>query len=73
MKSYRVTKKTVTTRVEEGSISTKELRILLGLRPEDQLWVSVPGGGDWSNTGLSLDEHTLMYSITTVDEIEKDG
>ena len=34
-----------------------------------EVWVRVPGGGDWSNTNLELDDCPLNVKVTTFKEI----
>lgn len=60
-----VTKEIVTTTVEEREYSAEDIRNALCLPPGAMLYVDVPGGGDWSNTSLSLDQHPLHVVIKT--------
>lgn len=34
-----------------------------------EVFVTVPGGGDWSNTNLDIDDHSveIVWTITTTD------
>ena len=55
------------TRVE---ISFSRLRELLGLPENVTIFVRVPGGGDWSNTDLEIDDRDrpLVAEFETVEQ-----
>ena len=51
----------------------REILIERGVLPSDvscEIFVQVPGGGDWSNTALDIDSSTpvrIFYEITTTE------
>lgn len=57
--SYRVT------------FTVDEIREALNLPPGAELFVDVPGGGDWSNQELGLNEAPLQARFSEVEESTK--
>ncbi len=53
MKSTTV--KTTTTRKTVVTYSADDLRLALVLPKDARIYVDVPGGGDWSNTELAIE------------------
>jgi ribosomal protein S9 len=56
--------------VRTTEMYTKDLLGILNLDDTHQkvsIHVSVPGGGDWSNTDLDLEEYPLIITIVTTD------
>lgn len=52
---------------QETIISALEDAGVIARRDEStsvEAWVRVPGGGDWSNTNLELDQHPVVIKIT---------
>lgn len=64
-KTGRVTVKTVTTTTYE--ITADEIRKWQRLPKDARVEVKVPGGGDWSNTDLSLDDCPVVVSYTVTE------
>lgn len=56
----------------EVKLTGAELREALGLTDRTQITVHVPGGGDWSNTDLDLDDVTLDI-VEVTDKIETEN
>lgn len=59
---------TVTTKVRR-EILRKDLGLLLGLPEHATVFVEVPGGGDWSNCDLEIDDRRpLIVTFQTVED-----
>ncbi len=67
MKTTRTKTITTTTRVEY-QITADDIRKALALPKGAVLFIQVPGGGDWSNCALDLDEHPITTVTTTTEE-----
>lgn len=67
MRTVKITKKTTTTLEITGA----EIRKAFKLPYDADLTVRVPGGGDWSNTDLVLDECPVKVTYTVVEEREE--
>lgn len=55
------TVETVKTTTINGIIPFESIIAALGLDPSTRLWVTVPGGGDWSHEQLSLKEFPIEF------------
>lgn len=51
--------KRVTTTHHTGLITGEDIRKAFDLPPQAKIIFDVPGGGDYSNTALSVEEHPL--------------
>jgi hypothetical protein len=54
--------RTVTEQTFTMELTAKDLRKALGLPDDAELEFFVPGGGDWSNTSVSLDSYPIYVS-----------
>lgn len=61
------TKTTTVTTDVSYSLKLSELREALKLPPHAKLSVSVPGGGDWSNCDLELDDRDCFLDVAYSD------
>jgi hypothetical protein len=59
----------ITERIE-AHLTGKDIRQLLGLNSNVKITVHVPGGGDWSNTDLDLDDEVTLDIVETKTWIE---
>jgi hypothetical protein len=57
---------TVVTTVETHSVtlSAEKLRTLVGAPPNAEVFIKIPGGGDWSNTILDDPDVNITWRIT---------
>lgn len=55
------------TKVYQGKITLDDLRIKFDIPPQAKVTIRVPGGGDWSNQDIELDnkENVINVSWTT--------
>jgi len=67
-KRVRTETKTVTTVTE--SFTHADLCNLLGLPEGAKIWVCVPGGGDWSNMDLIIDDDSLLHAEVVTEKEE---
>ena len=56
----RVSKQTHLAEVTTTEYTREDLQTLLGLPADAEIFVHVPGGGDWSNMDLDIDEHSFL-------------
>lgn len=62
-------KRTTVTRVE-GIILLAELKDALALPESAELFITVPGGGDWSNARMSIGEHIELQVVWETTECD---
>jgi hypothetical protein len=60
----KVTKRTTTTE-HYGALTGNMIRKALGLPDNARVFFDVPGGGDWSNERIDLDDHHRLYVTYT--------
>lgn len=56
-----------------ATITAADLRAAFGIPEGADIWVQVPGGGDWSHEALPIDEHPVRVQWTTVDDAADAG
>lgn len=66
--SRRKTETTFTMSIERDEVIEALRSLYPGIPLDAEVWVDVPGGGDWSNTDLSLGTAPLRVSWTTREE-----
>jgi hypothetical protein len=49
-------------------ITADDIRQKFGLPPNAEVWVRVPGGGDWSNARLEIDDDVVVQASFTEEE-----
>lgn len=54
----------------EMNLTGADLRKALGLSDKVRITVHVPGGGDWSNTDLDLDDDTTLDIVEEKEWVE---
>jgi hypothetical protein len=57
------TVETVKTTTINGIIPVESIIAALGLDPATRLWITVPGGGDWSNEQLDLRSFPIEFRL----------
>lgn len=60
MKSRFTISKRSTHTIHEGTITASDLRKMFHIPAHAEIWVRVPGGGDWSSTDLLIAESPIQ-------------
>ena len=63
----KIDAKVVVTTNYTATVTAADITRALGLPAGAQLWFNVPGGGDWSNEQLDVNEYPLTAEWTTED------